>query len=110
MFISYNYKQYLGKKDGKHTWGYEITDSEFGTSSGVVNVEKTAYVIDMATAVIQDYSKRKLNVAANLAVAFAWLHKQYPNVSIQYIIDWNKVNNHLFLPYEKDLQKYFLLL
>jgi hypothetical protein len=109
MFISYQYK-YLGYKNGERTWGYEIIDSEFRTSSGVINIEKkAAYVIDTATAVIQEYSKRKLNVAANLAIAFVWLHKLYPYYSVQDLINYNKKYNPLFQQYEEDLNKYLVL-
>jgi hypothetical protein len=111
MFISFEYKEYLDKKDDKNALGYEIIDSEFGTASGVVNTQKKpSYTIDMAIAVIQEYSKRNLNVAANLAVAFVWLNKKYLDWSIQGIIDHNKKYNPFFSPYEEDLQKYLVLL
>jgi hypothetical protein len=110
MFISYEYKSHY-EKDGEYTWEYEITDSEFGTSSGAVSIEKVAaYIIEIAIAVIQEYSKRNLNVAANLILSFAWLHRQHPFLPIQKLIDWNKADNPFFLPYEKDLQKYLVLL
>ena len=35
MFQSYKHIKYLGKKDGKHSWEYELIDSDFGTISGV---------------------------------------------------------------------------
>jgi hypothetical protein len=112
MFISYNYKEYSGYKDGKHTWGYEITDSEFGIASGVVSVEKeTVHIIEPTTAVIQEYSKRNLNVAKNLALALIWEYKQYPfRRSIQQIIDRNKKHIPPFQQYEDDLNKYLVLL
>jgi hypothetical protein len=106
MFISYKYKEYLGKKDGKPTWRYELTDSEFGTVSAEMIGN---WVGKIGTAVIQEYRKRNLNVAANLAVAIIWCNKLYPYLSIQYLIDYNK-NNPLFKQYEKDLQKYLVLL
>jgi hypothetical protein len=102
MFISFKYKEYLGK-DGKHAWRYELTDSEFGTVSVVSE-------LGIWGIVIQEYGKRKLNVAANLMRAFIWEHKQYPDWPIQEIIDDGKKNNPLFPPYEKDLQKYLVLL
>jgi hypothetical protein len=35
MFISYQFGNYLGKKDDKHIYEFELTDSEFGTVFGV---------------------------------------------------------------------------
>ena len=104
MFQSYKYVKYLDYKDGKHSWEYELTDSDFGTISGV-GVE-----VVVGVAVIQEYSKRKLNVAANLALAFVWHNKQNPAWSIQQLIDYNKKYNPLFAQYEEDIQKYLPLL
>jgi hypothetical protein len=92
---------------------YELTDSEFGTVlgkmiSGVSEIDW--YMVLIGVAIIQEYSKRNLNVVANLAVAFAWSNKLYPGWSIQEIIDDNEKWNPLFLPYEEDLQKYLALL
>ena len=108
MFQSYKYKKYLGKKDGKNCYEYELTDSDFGTVSGVgVGVEVE---VGVGVAVIQEYSKRKLNVGKNLMLAFVWRNKQRPYWSIQEMIDYNKKYNPLFSQYEEDLQKYLLLL
>ena len=35
MFQSYKFIKYLEYKDDKYSWEYELTDSEFGTVSGV---------------------------------------------------------------------------
>jgi hypothetical protein len=109
MFISYKFKKFLDLKDGKDICEYELTDSEFGTvlGSGVWG----GIWSDTMVAVIQEYSKRNLNVAANLAVCLVWQHKKYKyGLTIQQIIDFNKRNNPLFLQYEKDIQKYLALL
>jgi hypothetical protein len=103
MFQSHKYDLYLGKD----TWGYELTDSEFGTVLGTVAVYKLD--VEIGVVVIQEYSKRNLNVAANLVAAFVWLQKQYPDYSVQYFINDNRKYNPLFPPYEKDLQKYLVL-
>jgi hypothetical protein len=113
MFISYELGRYnVRDKDGNYYDEYEIVDNEFGTALGVLNVNEImpARYIEIALAVIQEYSKRELNVAANLAVAFIWYNKQYPRSSIQQMIDANKEHNPLFPPYEKDIQKYLVLL
>ena len=115
MFQSYTFEKYLKYKDGKYSYEYELTDSDFGTVSGVgveVEVGGNGWVeIDVGIAVIQEYSKRKLNVGKNLMLAFVWRNKQYPYWwSIQQLIDYNKKYNPLFSQYEEDLQKYLLLL
>jgi hypothetical protein len=112
MFISFKFGNYLGLKDGKATRQYKITDSEFGIVSGVSDIMEiipSSYV-EIAFAVIQEYSKRNLNVAANLVLAFVWYNKIYPGWSIQNMIDYNKKHNSLFSQYEEDLQKYMVLL
>jgi hypothetical protein len=110
MFQLYTVNKYLGTKDNKSMWEYELTDSEFGTVSGIVELSYSGSV-QMGIAVIQEYSKRNLNVAANLAVAFVWYNNRCSgDVSIQYIIDFHKKNSPLFLQYEEDLQKYLVLL
>ena len=108
MFQSYKYIKYLGKKDGKNCYEYELTDSEFGTVSGVGAWVGVGFYVGVA--VIQEYSQRKLNVAKNLMRAFIWWHKQHPDLSIQQLIDSNKKYNPLFPQYEEDLQKYLPLL
>jgi hypothetical protein len=107
MFQSYNCTKYLGYKDGKYTWEYGLTDSEFGTVSAEMIGN---WVGNVGTAVIQEYSKRNLNVAVNLMMAFVWFNKTFPNWSIQQIIDYNKKYTPLFPQYEEDLQKYLVLL
>jgi hypothetical protein len=116
MFISYEYK-YLDEKDGKKTWEYDLIDSEFGatairgTETSVdANNGWTWYVVMIGGGVIQEYSKRNLNVAANLAVAFVWCDRVVRWWSIEQLIDLNKKYNPLFSQYEKDLQKYLVLL
>jgi hypothetical protein len=111
MFISYKFGNYLGFKDDKNIWDYELTDSKFETVSGIVNIKKeAAYVGLFVYAIIQEYSKRNLNVAKNLVLALDWWQKQYPYWSIQKSIDHNKKYNPLFQQYEEDLQKYLVLL
>ena len=112
MFQSYKTTNYLDTKDGKYSWEYELTDSDFGTISGVgVVVGVVVEVgVGVAVAVIQEYSKRKLNVAKNLMLAFVWHNKLYPWCSIQQLIDFNKKHNPFFPQYEEDLQKYLILM
>jgi hypothetical protein len=110
MFRSYKHK-YLGERDGNGTWEYELTDSEFGIVSGTVVSEYwVGLMAGTVIAVIREYRKRNLNVAANLAVCFVWFNKQHPFWSIQQLIDDNKKYNPPFPQYEEDLQKYLTLI
>jgi hypothetical protein len=110
MFISYEYKS--NHKYFEYICYYELIDSKFGTVPGMVDVPKSTYgiTIEMSVGVIQEYSKRNLNVAVNLVAFFVWMSKQYSFISIQQLIDQNKQYNPLFPQYEKDLQKYLVLL
>jgi hypothetical protein len=131
MFISYEHINSSTERNGKHRWTYELTDSEFGTVSttiadelwisivmeiGMAVIEEyskrnlNVAAIELASIIIKEYSKRNLNVAANLAVAFNWYNENYPWCSIRQMIDDNKKYNPLFPQYEKDLQKYLVLL
>jgi hypothetical protein len=111
MFISYNNTNPLCEKHGIHSWEYELIDNEFGTVSGVATIEFwIGGMGEIVITVIQEYSKRNLNVAANLAICFVWISKQYTYWTIQKIIDYNKEYNPLFQQYEEDLQKYLILL
>jgi hypothetical protein len=109
MFASYECKSLIWQ-NCKYTWEYEITDSEFGTVLGIATNKRESGGFNLEIAVIQEYSKRNLNVAANLMRAFIWLHKQYPDWYIQEMIDVNKKYNSFFSQYEKDIQKYLVLL
>jgi hypothetical protein len=113
MFVSFICKKFVGYKNNKRIFLYDLTDSEFGTISDInvkVKVGNDAFVIGAPMAIIQEYSKRNLNVAANLAIALNWCIKKYPYHSVQDLINVNKKYNQLFSQYEKDLQKYLVLL
>jgi hypothetical protein len=111
MFQSHKYK-YLGKQNGKHIREHELTDSEFGMVSWttVVGEGWTPSIVEIGIGIIQEYGKRNLNIAANLALSLVWYHKENPWMFIQTLIDMNKKYNPLFPQYEEDLQKYLLLL
>ena len=106
MFQSYKYIKSLDYKTNE----YEITDSEFGVSSGITDRNSYNFSLEIWFAVIQEYSKRNLNVGKNLMLAFIWYNKLHSYWSIHRLIDLNKNHNPLFSQYEEDLQKYLLLL
>ena len=113
MFISYEYKKYIGYDDKTtlYSWEYEITDSEFGTVEVVITPPATVLAPPslMGMVVINEYEERNLPVAANLMKAILFSHKYY-NWPIADIIYWNKQGNPKFSKYEKELEKYFSLL
>ncbi len=106
MFQSYEYQKYLGidpaTKEYRHQ--YKLIDSDF---EEVVVVVGDAFGV--AVAVIEAYEKRNLNVAANLMKTILYLHKQYPDYTIQEIIEDNRKYNPKFAQYEEDLNKYLCL-
>jgi hypothetical protein len=99
MFQSFEYKGQKSGKSCKYIDVYEVTDSEFG----IIQVIGDDFFVD---ALIKEYSKRNMNVAANLAVAFVWYNKKFPHHSIQDTINFSKKYSPRFKKYEKDLQKY----
>ena len=104
MFISYEYK-YLGydEKTKEYRYQYKITDSDF-EEVGLERSPGGAWA-----GVIDTYEKRNLNVAANLMRAFVWYSKKY-NWPIELVISHNKQYNPKFAKYEKDLEKYMVLI
>jgi hypothetical protein len=110
MFQSIEYIRSLSyNADTKlYEYEYELIDSDFGKV--VVVVVVVAVAVADACAVIQEYSKRKLNVAANLVRCFRFHEKEYGN-SIADQITWAEKWQPLFTPELKaDLDKYLTLL
>ena len=107
MFQSYEYQKYLGFDDAakEHRYQYKIIDSDF---EEVVVGDWLG--LGVVVAVIEAYEKRNLNVAANLIKVILYLHKQYPHILIQEIIEHNRKYNPKFPKYEEDLNKYMVLL
>ena len=118
MFLSCEYRGYEGYdlKTNEYRWRYKIIDSEWeaeGEAEGVavaviVDVPVDVHV-DVGIAVIQEYSKRELPVAANLIRAFQWCCSKY-GFSIQQIIDWNKQYNPQYKQYEEEVNRYLTLI
>ena len=104
MFQSYEFQKYLGydaaTKEYRHQ--YKIIDSDFEDVGVAVGFG--------VAAIIEVYEKRNLNVAANLMKTILYLHKQYPDYSIQEIIEYNRKYNPKFAQYEEDINRYLLLL
>jgi hypothetical protein len=105
-FQSYEVIKYLSydHKNNEYRHEYKIIDDDWvgvGVDTGVW--------VGIAIAVIQEYSKRDLPIAPNLARAFQWQSKKY-GVSIEQIIAWNKQYNPLYKDYEKDVERYLVLL
>ena len=107
MFQSYEYQKNLGyNQDTKeYRYQYKIIDTDFEEVGVAVGVG-----VWFAGEVIDAYEKRGLNVPSNLIKAILWHHKKYPHYSIQQIIEWNKKYNKKFAKYEKDIEKYMVLM
>ena len=109
MFKSIQFVRYLGynftTKLNEYT--FELIDTDF---SCVVFGAEGARVVAEAGAVIQEYSKRKLNVAANLIRAFQFMKETY-GWSIAQQIKLAEQYNPLFTPeLKQELDKYMVLL
>lgn len=110
MFISYEYISHLGfdEKTKQYSYRYKIIDSDF-EAEGVAYGFAVALGAEIVNAVIQEYSKRNLNIAANLIKAIKYHNKQC-GYSVNTIIEYNKKHNSEFSKYEKELEKYLLLI
>ena|ERR1700722_5055766 len=109
MFQSIQFARFLGYNSAtKHNeYKFELVDSDFIC---VVIGAEAAGVTAETDAVIQEYSKRKLNVAANLIRCFQFQEKKY-GWSIAKQIAWAEQYQPLLTPEIKtDLQKYLTLI
>jgi hypothetical protein len=109
MFKSYEYYHLdYDPKTNTYRWEYKIVDDDW-VAVGVVVAAPVAARLPGGAAVIQEYSKRDLPIAANLVRAFQWQSKKY-GVSIEQIIAWNKQYSPKFKQYEQDIERYMVLL
>ena len=110
MFLSYEYIRHEGSdydpKTNEYRWRYKIVDSEWEAVGVGVGVDSWA---GNAVAVIQEYGKRELPVAANLIRAFQWYSTKY-GYSIQRIIKWNLQHNPQYKQFEEEVDKLLVLL
>ena len=106
MFQSIKYFGYNTIDNNIYTYEYELVDSDFSCLVKIKDHGATTPIV----AVIQEYSKRKLNVAANLIKCFQFQEKEY-GWSIAQQIVWIEKHQPLFTPQLKaDTQKYLLLI
>jgi hypothetical protein len=110
MFISYEYIKYLGynSKTKEYSYQYRIIDSDFEEVAVGVGVV-VAVEVRVGVAVIDAYEKRNLPVAPNLMKAIFCFSKIY-GYTVGNIIAWNKQYNPKFSKYEKDIEKYLILM
>jgi hypothetical protein len=112
MFQSIKYRCYLGYNAATklHEDELDLIDSDFSCVVVVVPLDGPT-AVEGAGAVIQEYSKRNLNVAANLIWCFRFYEKKWGH-SIEQQIAWAEdYQPLLFTPALKaDLQKYITLL
>ena len=100
MFQSYEFQEFLGTdpETKQSRWQYKIIDSDFEEVEVGVSVW-----FGVGVSVIETYEKRNLRVAPNLIAAIFYFHKQYPDYSIQEIIEANRKYNPKFSLYEKEV-------
>ena len=114
MFQSIKYIKYLdyNATTKLHSSEYELVDSDFSCAAAGVAVvvrEPCPGGTIAAGAVIQEYSKRKLNVATNLIRCFKYHEKEY-GWSIAEQIEWAEKYQPLFTPeLKQELAKYLVL-
>ena len=108
MFLSYEYAGAVpyDPKTGECRWNYKIVDSEWEAVGVGVAV---GVAVEVGVAVIQEYSKRELPVAANLIRAFQFISTKR-GYSIQQIVKWNLQHNPQYKQYEQEVEKYLTLL
>src|SRR5258708_1464747 len=88
---------------------YKIIDSEF-SEIGESCCYGRDYFCEVGAGVIDMYEKLNLPVAYNLCLVFIWVNKAYIGYEISGIISWNKMFNPKFAKYEKDVNKYLILI
>ena len=118
MFQSLKYHRGWNHCDGLHNghYYYDLTDSDFGEVRIMIDATMISDITSIGDtftdvgAVIQEYSKRGLNVAANLALFFQWFEKiNFVEITTQ--IKWAEDYQPLFTPEIKmALEKYLSLL
>lgn len=114
MFLSHEYKKfdsYDFKTDHAH-YQYKLIDSDFESEdfeSVIGDLVWQECVLFTSIIIIKEYSKRNLNVSANIIRAIQNYSQLYRH-SIKYIIDTNKKCSPEFHKYEKDIKKYLLLI
>jgi hypothetical protein len=116
MFQSIEYRCYLGYDDATKLYSYEygLTDSDFGKVVIAGDcIHHVGHTVAWVGVVIREYSKRKLNVAANLVRYFCLTEKLWGysiDYSIGHQIELAEKYQPLFTPELKaDLNKYLIL-
>ena|ERR1700722_7181131 len=109
MFQSIEYTNYIGYNATTkfYSYEYELVDSDFSCVAITLAASFSGTVVGV---VIQEYSKRKLNVAANLIKCFQFQEEKF-GWPIAKQIAWAEQYQPLFTPkFKTDLQKYLTLL
>jgi hypothetical protein len=115
MFQSIKYIRALGYNAATklHSYEYELIDSDFSCVVVVAGAREflgmDVLFVAYAGAVIKEYSKRKLNIAANLIRFFRFYKKKWSYSMIQQIA-WAEKYQPAFTPKLKaELDKYLIL-
>jgi hypothetical protein len=115
MLQSSEYKRFLGYNAATKLYEheYDLIDSDFRCVVVAITdplAHAAGEAVEAPGSVIQEYSKRKLNVAANLVRCFKYQEKIY-GWTIAQQIEWAEKWQPLFTPELKaELDKYLTLL
>jgi hypothetical protein len=110
MFKSIDYLGSIGRDiDAIRRYEYRITDDDFTTT---IILEEDGPSADISiSAIIQEYSNRKLNVAANVIRYLQWYEKRYDTSVADHLIWAEKYQPPILTPELKtELEKYLTLI
>lgn len=98
---------------GVHKFEYQITDSEFGVircigSTSCMNADGS--MVGRADVIITEYTKRGLNVAANLAKMLTLYIIAHKEANVQALIQACEDLQPMFAQYKDELTKYLALM
>ena len=89
---------------------YTIVDSDFEAYGTHPEEHSVVRRVHMVEAVIETYEQRKLNVAGNLALAISQFMIDFPSISLDEIVEFNKEAGNKFAKYEDEVRKYLMVI
>jgi hypothetical protein len=105
MFVDFSYR--VSEKRSSNNWLYLITDDNFSEFIDIENLSNIGP--ELIVAVINIYENKQLPVAINIVKAILCFNKKY-NWDIKQTLPVIRSQTPGFNKYEKDIEKYLLLL
>ena len=106
MFQAY---RYVGRNNKTNEYIYEITDDDFICEIRIPCVSQIEFGAEPPCVIVQEYKRRGLNVAKNLALCILWYANKY-NHTIEHIKNWQDEQCPNYIPewntYIKDRDDY----